>query len=262
MIDVRKNAAIIFEHINLTEADYEDVEVVGFDIQDELEPQIWDQDGHMNQEVRERLLQIADEFIGSLLFEIKIDDIRLTGSLASYNWSQFSDVDLHIVVDFNSIDDDEDLVRAYFNAKKTIWNIRHEIYIYDYEVEIYVENLGDTHIALGKYSVDSDVWIKEPSPDIDADIETEDVKKKASSIMSQIEYVEYISKDNPAEAEKLAEKVKEKIRKMRASGLVSSKGVYSVKNIAFKVLRRNGYLERLSSVKTQSYDRAMSLANV
>ena len=80
--------------------------------------------------------------------------------------------------------------------------------------------------------------------------------------MSQIEYVEYIAENNPAEAEKLAEKVKEKIRKLRSSGLDSSQGIYSVKNIAFKVLRRNGYLERLSNVKTQSYDRVMSLANV
>ena len=66
--------------------------------------------------------------------------------------------------------------------------------------------------------------------------------------------------EDPLDAEKLAERAKEKIRKMRQAGLDSERGVYSVKNIAFKVLRRNGYLERLSNVKTQSYDRVMSLA--
>jgi len=255
----RRNASMIFEHIKINEAEEEDVEIAGFDINETLDPNIWESSQNMNQEVRDRLLEVSDDFIAGLPFDVDIDDIKLTGSLATYNWSKFSDVDLHIVVDFSTIDDDEELVKDYFNAKKTVWNLRHEIYIHDYEIEIYVENVGDKHIAQGIYSILNDAWIKKPEREF-FEIDEEEVKKKASSIMSQIEYIEEVAAGDPLDAEKLAERAKEKIRKMRQAGLDSEKGVYSVKNIAFKVLRRNGYLERLSNVKTQSYDRVMSLA--
>ena len=256
-----KNASMIFEHIQLIEAESEDVVVAGFETNNNLESNVWDSNNLMKSDVSKRLIAIADDFISGLPFDIDVEDIKLTGSLATYSWSKFSDVDLHIVVDFSQVDDDEELVRDYFNAKKTVWNLRHEIYIYDYEVEIYIENVGDKHIAQGIYSILNNDWIKEPSRKY-FEIDIDEVQKKAASIMSQIEHVENIAKEDPVDGEKLSERMKEKIRKMRQTGLDSKTGIYSVKNIAFKVLRRNGYLERLSNVKTQSYDRAMSLASL
>jgi len=261
MKHIKKNASLIFEHIILDEADAEDVEVLGFETNDDLQPEIWNEDLQMRKDVSDKLLKIAEDFVSSIPFDINVEDLRLTGSLATYNWSKFSDVDLHLVVDFSKVDEDIDLVKDYFNSKKTVWNLKHEIYIYDFEVEIYVENTGDGHTAQGIYSVLSEEWVKKPAIE-DSEIQEEEVKKKAASVMSQIEYVEDVSTDDPAEAEKLAERIKEKIRKMRQAGLDSKKGIYSVKNVAFKVLRRNGYLQRLSNVKTQSYDRVMSLANI
>ena len=259
---ISENIETVFGHRPISEADAEDVEVVGFKINDTLEPEIWDDDMKMDLKVREQLMEITRDFLDGLPFDAEVEDVQLTGSLASYNWSKFSDVDLHIVIDFDTVDDDEELVRDYFNAKRSVWNLRHEIYIYGYEVEIYVENVGDEHVASGKYSVKNNDWIFKPTRDADVEIPEDEVKKKAASIMSQIERVEEVAQDDPAEAESLAERIKEKIRKMRQSGLESESGIYSVKNIAFKVLRRNGYLQRLSDIKTQSYDRLMSLAEI
>jgi len=257
----KKNASLIFEHIRIDEAEAEDVDVVGFEINETLDSDIWSESEKMKPEVREKLLAVSEDFIAGLPFDVDAEDIKLTGSLATYNWSRFSDVDLHIVVDFTTVDDDEQLVKDYFNSKKTVWNLKHEIYIRGYEVEIYVENINDKHTAQGMYSILHDEWIKKPKREF-FEIDEEEVRKKAASIMSQIEYIEEVSSDEPAEAEKLAERTKEKIRKMRQAGLDSEKGIYSVKNVAFKVLRRNGYLERLSNIKTQSYDRVMSLADL
>ena len=256
----QRNASLIFEHIAMNEVDAEDVRVVGFKTNESLEPRIWDA-GELNRDVREKLVAVAEDFIDGLPFDVDIVDIKLTGSLATYNWSQFSDVDLHIVVDFSEVDDDEELVRDYFNSKKTVWNLKHEIYIYDYEIEIYVENINDKHIAQGIYSVEKDEWIKEPEKEI-FEIDVDEVQKKAASIMSQIDHIADVSEEDPKEAEALAARAKEKIRKMRQSGLDSEKGIYSVKNVAFKVLRRNGYLEKLSSLKNKSYDKLMSLAGI
>jgi mRNA-degrading endonuclease YafQ of YafQ-DinJ toxin-antitoxin module len=255
-----KNASLIFEHINVKDLDPGDISVDGFDIHESLDPKIWDDKDVIRQEIRNRLVEIVDDFVDSLPFESEVEDIRLTGSLASFNWSKFSDIDLHIVMNFKNINEDIELVRDYFNAKQAVWNLKHEIVILGYEVEIYVENVGDPHIALGKYSLLRNEWIDFPTKDIDVEIDKSDARKKAFLIARQIDHVENISQEDPLDAEKMAERIKDKIRKMRKSGLDSKKGIYSSKNIAFKILRRNGYLQRLSDIKTQSYDRAMSLA--
>ena len=256
-----RNAALIFEHIDLNEVEADEVRVEGFKANDTLDPDIWDEKNQMVEDVRKRLIEVADNFIKGLPFDVQVEDIKLTGSLATYNWSRFSDVDLHLVVDFSTVDDDEALVRDYFNAKKSLWNLKHEIYIHGYEIEVYVENVDDKHTAQGIYSIERDEWIKKPDKEV-FEVDVQEVQKKAASIMSQIDQIELTADEDPAQAESMSERMKEKLRKMRQAGLDSKSGIYSVKNIAFKVLRRNGYLEKLSNIKTQSYDRVMSLSGI
>ena len=59
-------------------------------------------------------------------------------------------------------------------------------------------------------------------------------------------------------AQETSEALKQKIRRYRKTGLEGG-GIYSVENLVFKVLRRNDYLKKLSSIKTLSYDASMSL---
>ena len=75
-----------------------------FEPKKELNPKVWDLSGGvatMKPEVRERLLEIAYEFIDFLDIDIVVTDIILTGSLSNYNWSKYSDFDLHIVANFS-----------------------------------------------------------------------------------------------------------------------------------------------------------------
>ena len=53
-------------------------------------------------------------------------------------------------------------------------------------------------------------------------------------------------------------RIKEKIRSMRQSGLERA-GEFSTENLAFKILRRNGYLERLYSTATKDFDDSLSV---
>ena len=55
-------------------------------------------------------------------------------------------------------------------------------------------------------------------------------------------------------------KLKDKIKKMRSSGL-RDEGIYSSENLAFKMLRINLDLEKLSNLKTNSYDKMMSVTD-
>jgi len=238
----------------------EDVDLSSFEFHDELDKDFWNQEeDRLDPEIRQKLLAIANDFWGSLeVGDTEYEDITFTGSLAAHNYSKFSDVDLHILVDFSQVDDKVDLVREYFNAMKSIWNRLHDILIKGYEVEIYVQDVNDPHEAQGLYSVLNNEWIKKPVLD-KQDFDKDNIKKKAAGLMDQIDRLQpLIDEGKYEEAEKYADKLKEKIRKMRKTGL-ETVGAYSVENLAFKVLRRNDYLGKLSDAKREAYDKMQSI---
>ena len=115
----------------------ENLDLSSFKVRDTLNPKIFDSEQHMYGDVRSRLLMIADDFFETLdVGVVDIDDITLTGSLANYNWSRFSDVDLHILLKFKDVDENENLVKEYFMSKKNLWNEKHDITIKNYDVEM------------------------------------------------------------------------------------------------------------------------------
>ena len=236
----------------------EEVEEETFEMQDELQPEIW-RDEALWPEVREQMLEIVEDFLEGLDVEVPIRDVRLTGSLANYNWSRYSDVDVHIVVDFAKIDEDIELVKSFFDAARLRWNDIHNIKLYGFEVELYVENVGDPHHSSGVYSVYNQKWIKHPIPgDVDIDFIT--ARKKSDDITTQVNLVSWMTDShNLAGVLQSIERLKEKIRRMRQAGLSSPTREFSPENIAFKILRRDGTLETLSQLKYDIYDRSMSL---
>ena len=139
------------------------------------------------------------------------------------------------------------------NAKRAAWNNKHNITIHGYEVEIYIQDSGEVHHSTGVYSVLRDGWIVKPEKKRFT-IDYENVKIKAAHIMNQIDKIENIyERGNYNEAMQDVDRLKEKIRKFRKCGLEQG-GEYSSENIAFKALRRNGYLKKLSELKAASYD--------
>ena len=160
-----------------------EVDADSFKIHEELEPQIW-LDEKIEPQIRKKLLKIANDFIEGLPIRVGVEDITLTGSLANYNWSKFSDVDLHIIVNFALIDENEELVKGFFDAQRMRWNDVHDITIKDYDVEVYVENSGEEHRSTGVYSLTNDEWIKHPEY-IEQNIDVETARKKAIDIDDQ-----------------------------------------------------------------------------
>ena len=144
---------------NLDEAEQEVLD--SFELQAELNPAVFDGDV-MIPEIRERLMEIAQDFLDGIDFKMDVEDITLTGSLANYNWSKYSDFDLHILVDYAAIDADQDLVKHFFQDVKAVWNIRHNIFLKGYEVEVYVQNTNEDHMSSGIYSVQNDEWDLKP----------------------------------------------------------------------------------------------------
>lgn len=233
--------------------------IKSFFSKDTLNPKVWNEDDSLNSEVRDKLIEIAAEFINFISVPILVDDIIFTGSLANYNWSEYSDIDLHIVADFSQFD--EELLELYqelFKVKKTIFNSDHDIKIFGYEVELYIQNSSESHFSTGVYSVLNDEWIEKPKKE-DNKIDTEILKEKINHWMSTIDTVlNNSSLENIEESKEYLKKIKDKIKKYRSSGL-KKEGEYSYENLVFKYLRRNGYLDRLFEFEKKLTDRELSL---
>ena len=250
--------SVIQEKSQLSEKIEKDV-INSFDIQDSLIKDVWD-DLTLKPEIREKLLLIAQDFFNSLELPegTILKDIKVTGSLANFNWSKFSDVDLHLVIDFSEISDNEKFAKDYFDAKKNLWNNAHDINIFGYPVEVYVEDVDEAHTSSGLYSVLNDEWITIPQSEKIV-IDKSDIKSKAQGYFSSLPQLQKMY-DN-GEYEQVIETIDQilaKIKQMRSSGLEKG-GQYSVENLAFKVLRRSDFIDGLKTLKTDSYDSMMSL---
>ena len=248
----------VIKEINVS--GHTEVDMSSFIVKDSFNPKIWE-DNKLNDAIRQRLITIAEDFYGDLeIPEAEIDDIIFTGSLANYNWSQYSDIDLHILVDFSKVDENVELVREYFNAIRALWNLKHNILVKGFEVELYIQDINEEHHSTGVYSIKNDEWLAEPVK-IKPEISFKSVEKKAKALMDQIDQVEkaYSLKKYDF-AKKFGEKTKKKIKNFRSSGLEKA-GEYSEENLAFKILRRNGYMKKLSDAVKDSYDKMMSLGD-
>ena len=243
-----------------------DIDFSSFTPQQELNPKIWP-NGKINSRVRLKLLDIADDFFKTLKIGwLKPIDILLTGSMANYNWSKYSDFDLHLLLDFSDVDENVDFVHEYFTAKKKLWNEEHEnLMIYGFPVEVYVQDINENLISNGIYSLYKNKWIIEPRKDnlqsLGQDKET--IKSKAIETMKKIDalYNATFDINHGSDGEKLLAQIQKLItiiKGIRKQSLTKG-GEMAAGNIFFKILRRTGYIEKLFNAKTLAYDRKESI---
>lgn len=241
-----------------------------FYLQDELNPDIWyfpkekymgDPNGQkpkIKPEIRERLLKTAKLFVEYLDVDFFVHDVILIGSLVGYNWSEFSDFDLHILYDGNDFEKNKKLYGELFRLKKTVFNASHDIRIKGFEVEVYAQDLEDKESSIGSYSVMNDEWIRFPKKE-SFSINEKTLKNKAQQWMDIIDGVLENAEDEDLEdAIKLVKKYKDKLRKYRTCGL-KKEGEFSYENLVFKFLRRNGYISKLEDFKNKIADKKLSL---
>ena len=242
----------LIKYFEFTQHDLEPIK--SFRIKDELNPKIWD-NFNIDDEVREDLLKIAQDFYDSTKLETEVEDIVLTGSLSGYMWSEkYSDYDLHILIDFSKISDIVDLVKKYVDSARSIWNKEHDIKIKGYEVEIYIQDVNELHISSGIFSLLKNKWVKKPER-IDFEPNEKLLEEKAKTIMMSVDDIEdQLEKDKYEDFHEKIKKIWEKVKNYRKSGLESQGGELSLGNLVFKFLRRNGYIGKIINLKRKSYD--------
>lgn len=215
---------------------------------DTLNPKLWEQN-KLSERVSEALERIAQEFIEFLAIpSSSVSDIIITGSNCSFNYSRLSDIDLHLIINEKNACPDcpGSFIEDCFKAKISLWNKDHDIKIHGYPVELYAQSENDNLVAAGIFSLKNHKWIKQPKTQNMNRESDFSVKSKAGIIMDQIDSII----DDKITDESLLDGIQKTLKNYRQSGL-ESKGEFSVENLSWKVVRNNGYIEKLKNyIKT------------
>jgi hypothetical protein len=251
----------IRKYFEFVKSDFDAIK--SFYIKDELPSKVWD-NFKIKKEIREQLITIGQDFFDKTEIDAEVKDIVLCGSLCNYNWSEkYSDFDLHIIVDFNDIDDNYTLVEQLCDYAKKVWNSQHDIKIKGYDVEVAIQDETDLSEALkttrmgGVFSLINDKWIKRPEK-VEFEPDEKLIKEKAKSLMMKIDDIEEGKDDSYNEFKEKIDSAWKKIKDFRKSGLESEGGEFSVGNLVFKLLRRNGYVSKIMDLKREKYDKQFS----
>jgi len=239
----------------------DDIDFSSFEVQDELNPNFW-KDDRLDSRVRLKLLDIADDFTDFLnVGWVEPDDITMTGSLANYNWSDYSDIDLHIIIDYKKVADRKDFVSDYFRSKKDLWNNEHKnLKIYGFPVEVYVQDKNESHASSGVYSLEKDKWIEKPEKKKNPKKkDLEKAGKNASEWMNKLDKLmsRYYPDKTDSEKERILNDLDDAfddIKDDRREAFKRGEDEMNPNNITFKMLRRNGYLDKIWDKKTEIYD--------
>jgi len=219
---------------------------------DTLNPNIWD-NLKLKPEIKEKLLQIGKDFYADTETDAPLKDVLFVGSLANYNWSDTSDFDVHVVIDFKDVDENVELVEKLVNALKSKWNDEHDIHLKGHNVEVYIQDVNKENRSTGVYSLMQDKWLSEPQKE-NIEIDKEKIQEK---------YNDFVRKINSAIKTQDIDKLKSIIKDvydMRQAGLDKS-GELSTENLVFKILRNRNYIEKLKQEIINLYDKKQSLNN-
>lgn len=216
---------------------------------DKLNPKLWNST-KLRPDVRDQLMLIAQDFLEELgVHDLDVKDITISGSNAAFSYTKHSDLDLHILVDMGNLPVDE-VYKELFTAKKTIYNDTHDIKINNIPVELYVQDSRQPVVSLGEYSVMNDQWIRIPTKRR-SDFDQTATKSKYEKLLGLLEI---------ALQSKKYSKVKhiiDTIKRYRQAGLDKG-GEFGPENLAYKMLRSQGYITKLFDLKNKLHSEKLS----
>lgn len=204
----------------------------------ELNPKLWE-NGKLKKDVSERIIEIVGAFVERLLVTIDIIDIHIVGSNASYNYTDNSDIDVHIVTNFETIGSPEEVVQALYNSERARFNSAFEITIKGIPVEIYVEDVRTGTASNGIYSVINDEWIKKPKRQA---VTVRDMTNDESVLAWEKRIKDALLADTSDEIREVINA----LYLMRKNS-IASEGEYGYGNLVFKELRNRGLLDKLKN---------------
>ena len=220
---------------------------------DKLNPKLWKGD-KMDPEVWQALNKIGSEWAEfANIPKGAIEDVIVTGGNANFNYTKYSDIDLHLVVDKDKIKC-QGLLDDYLQSKKQLWALTHDIKVKSQPVELYAQDHRDgIKEGQGVYSLRSGKWLQEPTQR-KVNRTDEEVVRKVKDWMDQIDTLIDSKSDDTEQFKKL----KHRLKGMRASSIEKG-GEYAPENLVFKELRNRGYLDKMNKYLRNLEDEQLSL---
>lgn len=222
------------------------VEPIGFN--SELNPKLWI-NRDLRKDVRATLLKIAKNFYKFLEVSAEIDDVIITGSQTNFEYTKFSDIDLHIVISFENISCDEP-IEELFDAKSKLWKEIHDINIHGIPVELYVQD-KDKPLFGSSFSLLKNKWVKTPSFS-KKDVHLEQVEKLV------LLWTRLINTSTETNNLKICKDLMKLLSKFRKLGLKVT-GEFGPHNLTFKSLRNANLIGKLKNKILQLEDQKLSL---
>lgn len=221
------------------------------EIHSELNSKIW-KNNKLDTEVKSKLLEVVEEFKNYIDIPIDIVDTHILGSNAGFNYHDGSDLDLHIIVNFDTIPASDEILQALYNAKKSSFNENYDISIHGIPVELYVEDIKANTISNGIYSLYKDMWIKYPVKEEVPEIDVSEQVSKYNNIILEAMTSNDLDK---------MKSILDSIYLLRKNSLACC-GEYSKGNQIFKELRNQGILEELRERIYEETSKDLSLENL
>lgn len=222
---------------------------------DKLNPLIWDENNQLRPEVDVAVRKIVNFFIEQQEVLIPVLDIYILGSNASYNYSDTSDLDVHIITNYEGLDCNEQLLQLLFNALKTAFNQNYDFTIHGINVELYVQDVNSVTISNGIYSMFESRWIKFP----------ERAENPKTEIVDTDRFEQYkaevIDALSQADTSDELENMIDRLYLLRQQSL-ATEGEFGDGNLIFKEIRSLGMLDQLKDRKKELISKELTLENL
>lgn len=221
-----------------------------FQIHDTLNPKLWDDANCLKPEVKNKIVEIVDFFEENLQVPLVIADIQLCGSNCSFNYTEFSDLDVHIIANFEAVSSETEVLQTVYDLSKTKFNDNYDITINGVEIELYVQNINSSVMSNGIYSVLENAWIKEPKPITkvtkhSTEKEVEKWTQHIEAVLHKADYDDILNTINT-------------LYLLRHNSL-NADGEYGKGNQIFKDIRNAGLLTKLKHALNDAMAKRLSL---
>ena len=108
--------------------------------------------------------------------------------MCNYNYTEQSDLDTHIVIDYEEAGPKE-LVEKAVDGERFQWNTRHHLSLRGHDVELYIQDITDKKPHAAIYSLMNDEWVQKAKHD-PPKLTEEDILPKYNSYVYDINELE------------------------------------------------------------------------
>ena len=231
------------------------VEDISLQYHNNLNPKLWD-DGQLKPEVRGKLIQFAETWRDfAMIPKEMVQDIVMTGGNANYNYTDQSDIDVHLVVDRDGFGMPRDFIDQFLQDKKILWTMTHpDIKVYGYPLEPYAQDPAESiPMNQGQYSLMNAQWIQMPT-NLNLDFTGNKVLQDKVDHYKHV--VDRLIRSSASSA--ALKGIKNKITAARGPAIAKG-GEFSLENLVFKELRNQGYIDKIDMYLKSEQDKALSL---